>query len=63
MKNKRVWLVAQRGRPDARGGGASNRQRLEVNHTGHTNAITTVAKDNLILERKLHGIRTSKNNK
>lgn len=62
MKNKRVWLVAQRGRPDAMGG-ASNRQRLEVNHTGRTNAITTVAKDNLILERKLNGIRTNKNNK
>lgn len=62
MTNKQIWLVAQRGRPDAKGV-ASNRQRLEVNHTGHTNAITTVAKDNLILERKLNGIRTSKDNK
>lgn len=45
---RRVWNVAMRGR-DYKGGW---NQTLEVNFTDVCNAITTVQKDNFILEKK-----------
>lgn len=39
------YIVASRGR------GENNEQRLEPNNSGCTNTITTVQKDNLVLER------------
>lgn len=49
-------IVAMRGRnpenPSDRTVGVKTEQRLEVNTTGSTNCITTVQKDNLVLEGK-----------
>lgn len=45
--NKETYCVAMRGRYDAHG---NTKQQLEPNHIDATNALTTVQKDNLILE-------------
>lgn len=44
---KKVLVVASRGRPSEH---QANKQQLEPNYLECTNAITTVAKDNLVLE-------------
>ena len=44
--DKFYLLVASRGRPK----NGKYVQQLEINHTGCTNTITTVLKDNLIIE-------------
>lgn len=57
MKNKNIkyYIVASRGRdpenPSDRSSGNPNLvQRLEANKTGFSNTITSVAKDNWVLE-------------
>ena len=55
MTNKEVWCVASRGRnidnPSDRRPGIELVQRLEINHDGICNCITSVAKDSYVLER------------
>lgn len=48
---KKVLIVASRGRPSEHKG---NKQQLEPNYLECTNAITTVAKDNFVLEISLN---------
>ena len=54
MAMKRYMIVASRGRnpnnPSDRTAGAPTEQRLEINKTGVTNTLTSVQKDNLVLE-------------
>lgn len=55
MMKIRYFIVASRGRdpsnPSDRSSGNPNlEQRLEINRTGRTNTITSVAKDNWVLE-------------
>lgn len=38
----------------SRGRGASNRQQLEINESGTSNTITSVSKDNLLMEPKIN---------
>lgn len=49
-----VWIVAMRGRnpenPNSRIKGDTFQQRLEPNQQGISNTVTTVTKDNLVLE-------------
>ena len=51
---KRYMIVASRGRnpnnPSDRTAGVPTEQRLEVNKRGVTNTLTSVQKDNLVLE-------------
>ena len=49
MKNKQYFNVAMRGRGDK----GRTEQRLEINHSKAINAITTVQKDTMILEKTL----------
>lgn len=66
LLKKKVYIVASRGRdpqkPSSRIVGGVTEQRLEINKRGITNTITSVQKDNYVLEirsettRKLHGI-------
>lgn len=50
-----AWCVASRGRnplnPSDRRPGINLEQRLEVNHDGICNCLTSVAKDSYVLER------------
>ncbi len=48
-------IVAMRGRPDEDG---VNRQELEQNDTGKSNSLTSVQKDNLIIQTGLTEVRT-----
>lgn len=48
--NSYKYIVAMRGRGD------SNEQRLELNSSGCTNALTTVHKDNLILDGNMESV-------
>lgn len=54
-------IVAMRGRspdnPSDRTVGAPTQQRLELNNKGLSNALTSVAKDNLVLEKPRYRIR------
>ena len=51
---KEFLIVAMRGRnperPSDRTAGIPTKQRLEINTSGVCNALTTVAKDSLVLE-------------
>ena len=52
----KVWIVAMRGRnPEnpTRVKGDTFEQRLEPNIQGIANTITTVSKDNLVLEKEM----------
>lgn len=53
----KVWIVAMRGRnpenPNSRVKGDTFEQRLEPNTQGIANTITTVSKDNLVLEKEM----------
>ena len=49
MKNKQYFNVAMRGRGDK----GETEQRLEINYSKAINAITTVQKDTMILEKTL----------
>lgn len=55
MTDKEVWCVASRGRdplnPSDRTPGIHLEQRLEINHDGVCNCITSVQKDCYVLER------------
>ncbi|MCQ2577480.1 MAG: hypothetical protein MJ176_03000 [Treponema sp.] len=57
----KVWIVAMRGRnpenPNSRVKGDLFEQRLEPNIQGIANTITTVSKDNLVLEKEMEGGR------
>lgn len=65
MANIKHYIVASRGRdpknPSSRIIGGVTEQRLEINKQGVTNTITSVQKDNYVLEvksetdRQLHG--------
>ena len=54
-------IVAMRGRnpdnPSDRTAGVPTQQRLELNCNGTSNTLTSVQKDNMILEKPLHRIR------
>lgn len=54
MENKKYYCVAMRGRnpenPSDRSPGIKLEQRLEINTSRISNCLTTVTKDNLILE-------------
>lgn len=62
-----VAIAASRGRnvenPSDRTAGAPTQQCLELNYTGCSNTITTVQKDNLVIEKsKIYQIPRGKNN-
>ena len=54
MTSKKMIIVAMRGRnpenPSDRTAGAPTKQRLEQNYKGLCNTLTTVQKDNMVLE-------------
>ncbi len=56
---QQVVIAASRGRnienPSDRTAGIPTQQRLEINTTGCSNTITTVQKDNLVIEKKIVG--------